>query len=180
MELKTFIAQTLEECKRRMYRTLQGLTGAELAWRPAPEANSMGFMLWHVARVEDRWLHRFAQDTTEIWQRDGWCQRCNLPAGDTGVGYTMAQIAQFAVPAVSDLQAYFDAVRQATLDYLEALDVAQLDVHPGRIPFPEVSGGRGLPPDFTISRMFRQLIGEENQHLGQMAYVRGLQRGLDQ
>jgi hypothetical protein len=27
--------------------------------------------------------------------------------------------------------------------------------------------------------MFRQLIGEENQHLGHVAYLRGLQRGLD-
>ena len=48
-----------------------------------------------------------------------------------------------------------------------------------RIPFPEVSGGRPLPDDFTIGRMFRQLIGEENQHFGQIAYLRGLQRGLD-
>ena len=42
-----------------------------------------------------------------------------------------------------------------------------------------VSGGRPLPDDFTIGRMFRQLIGEENQHFGQIAYLRGLQRGLD-
>ena len=33
MELKTFLEQTLDECKRRLYRTLQGLTPAELAWR---------------------------------------------------------------------------------------------------------------------------------------------------
>lgn len=136
-------------------------------------------MVWHVARVEDRWLHRFAQDTTEIWQRDRWYQRCRLPESDTGVGYTVAQIEQFAVPALSDLQAYFDAVRQATVAYLQAVDPAELEVHPGRMPFPEVSGGRGLPADFTIGRMFRQLVGEENQHLGQIAYLRGLQRGLD-
>ena len=60
MELKTFLEQTLDECKRRLYRTLQGLTPAELAWRPGAEANSICFMVWHVARVEDRWLHRFA------------------------------------------------------------------------------------------------------------------------
>jgi hypothetical protein len=69
-------------------------------------------------------------------------------------------------------------VRQETLTYLQGLDDSTLDVHPGRIAFPEVST-RPLPDDFTIARMFRQLIGEENQHLGQMAYVRGLQRGLD-
>ena len=38
---------------------------------------------------------------------------------------------------------------------------------------------RPLPDDFTLSRMFRQLIGEENQHFGQMPICAGLQRGLD-
>lgn len=179
MELQLFIEQTLEECKRRLYRTVQGLTAAEIARRPGPEANSIGFMLWHVARVEDRWLHRFALDGTEVWLRDGWHSRCGLPAGDTGVGYSAAQVAGFVVPPVELLQGYFDAVRQETLAYVRGVTAAELDVHPRRIPFPEVSGGRGLPDDFTIARMFRQLIGEENQHFGQIAYVRGLQRGLD-
>jgi uncharacterized damage-inducible protein DinB len=179
MDLTTFIAQTLEECKRRLYRTLQGLTPAELAWRPGPEANPINFMVWHIARVEDRWLHRFAQDTMEIWERDGWYQRCGLPEHDTGVGYTAGQVASFPQPDLRDLQSYFDAVRQETLTYLRGVDARDLDVHPQRIPFPEVSGDRPLPDDFTIGRMFRQLIGEENQHLGQIAYLRGLQRGLD-
>jgi uncharacterized damage-inducible protein DinB len=179
MDLKTFVEQTLEECKRRLYRTLQGLTAAEMVWRPGPEANSIGFIVWHVARVEDRWLQRFAQDDTEVWRRDGWYQRCGLPEGDTGVGYNAEQVANFPMPAVEELQGYFDAVRRETLAYLQRIDAGELDVHPKRIPFPEVSGGRGLPDDFTIGRMFRQLIGEENQHLGQVAYLRGLQRGLD-
>jgi hypothetical protein len=179
MDLQTFIAQTLDECKRRLYRTLQGLTPAELAWRPGSEANSLSFMVWHVARVEDRWLHRFAQDTTEVWQRDGWYQRCGLPENDTGVGYTAEQVARFPNPDITELEGYFDAVRQETLTYLRGVALSTLDVHPQRIPFPEVGGGRPLPDDFTIARMFRQLIGEENQHFGQIAYLRGLQRGLD-
>ncbi len=180
MDLIPFIEQTLDECKRRLYRTLQGLTPAEVAWRPGPEANSIGFMVWHVARVEDRWLHRFAYDTAEVWQRDGWYQRCGLPEHDTGVGYTAVQVTSFPHPDLATLQAYFDAVRHALVTYVRSLDTSALDVHPQRIPFPEVSGGRPLPADFTIGRMFRQLIGEENQHFGQIAYLRGLQRGLDQ
>lgn len=174
-----FIEQTLDECKRRLYRTLQGLTAEELHWRPGAEANSISFMVWHVARVEDRWLHRFAQDVPEVWQRDGWYQRCGLPEQDTGVTYTAAQLAAFPAVDLPQLQAYFDAVRQETLAYLHGIAASELDVHPQRMPFPEVSS-RPLPDDFTIGRMFRQLIGEENQHFGQIAYLRGLQRGLDQ
>lgn len=176
MDLKTFIADTLEECKRRLYRTLRGLTPEELAWRPGAEANSIGFLVWHIARVEDRWLARFPQAGTEVWIRDGWAQRCGLPDGDTGVGYTAEQVTHFRMPPLAEVQAYFDAVRQETLAYLQCLDASDLEVAPKRSPFAEVGV---LPDDFTIGRMFRQLIGEENQHLGHVAYLRGLQRGLD-
>jgi hypothetical protein len=40
------------------------------------------FMVWHVARVEDRWLHRFAQIPRRSGN-DGWYQRCGLPEHDT-------------------------------------------------------------------------------------------------
>ena len=178
MDRKTFIEQTIDECKRRMARTVRDLTPAELAWRPNAEANSIGFMLWHVARVEDRWLQRFAQDSTELWRREGWAQRMELPAEATGVNYTVEQLAVFVMPPLELVQNYYDAVRAATLSYIHSIADSALDVHPGRIPFPEVSP-RPLPDDFTIARMFRQLLGEMYQHLGQIAYVRGLQRGLE-
>lgn len=178
MDRKIFIEQTIDECKRRIARTVRDLTPAELAWRPHTEANSIGFMLWHVARVEDRWLHCFAQDSTELWRREGWAQRLGLPEDATGVNYTAQQLTAFPVPPLALLQSYYDAVRTATLAYLRSVTAEAFDAHPGRIPFPEVSP-RPLPDDFTIARMFRQLIGEMNQHLGQIAYVRGLQRGLD-
>jgi uncharacterized damage-inducible protein DinB len=177
MTIMAFIEQTLEESKRRLYRTLRDLRPAELTWQPGPEANPIGFLVWHMARVEDRWLARFAHGNhTELWIRDGWAQRLGLPESDTGVGYTAEQVAVFAMPPLDQVQAYFDAVRQHLLAYLRQLEPGDLEVAPGRSPFPEIGS---LPADFTIGRMFRQLIGEDNQHLGQVSYIRGLQRGLD-
>ena len=57
------------------------------------------------------------------------------------------------------------------MDYLGGLAPSDFDLRPGRRPFPD-AGDFGQ--DFTIGRMYRQLIGEANQHLGQMGYVRGL------
>ncbi len=178
MAVTTFIEALLEESKRRLYRTLRDLSPEELLWRPGPEANSIGFMVWHIARVEDRWLARFGlENGTERWIRDGWASRCGLPEEHTGVGFTLEQVAHFKMPPLADVLAYFDVVREDMLIYLRSLNDDDLEVAPGRVPFPEVGT---LPPDFTIGRMFRQLIGEYNQHLGQIGYVRGLQRGLDQ
>ena len=177
MNVPTFIEEMLEESKRRLYRTLRDLTAEELDWQPRPDANSIGFLVWHIARVEDRWLARFAQDNApELWLRDGWARTCELPEADTGVGYTAEQLAGFVMPPLEKVQAYFDAVRQEMRAYLRQLTPDDFDRAPGRSPFPEVGS---LPADFTIGRMFRQLIGEYNQHLGQVGYLRGLQRGLN-
>ena len=177
MDIITFIEDNLEESKRRLYRALRGLSVDELCWRPQPDANPIGFIVWHIARVEDRWLARFAQENApELWVRDGWVRKWNHLEGDTGVGYTTEQVDAFTLPPLEEVQTYFDAVRQEMLTYLRQLTPADLDVAPGRSPFPEVGT---LPDDFTIGRMFRQLIGEYNQHLGQVGYLRGLQRGLD-
>ncbi len=55
---------------------------------------------------------------------------------------------------------------------------ADLDRVPGRSPFPG-SASSSRFADFTIARMFRQLIGAEHQHLGHVNYIRGVQRGVD-
>lgn len=180
MTVTTFIEDLLEESKRRLYRMLRDLTPEELAWRPGADANSIGFIIWHIARVEDRWLAGFAAtNVSERWIRDAWAERFGLPEGGTGVGFTREQLDDFDehMPPIAEVLAYFDAVREDMLVYLRGLNDADLDATPGRTPFPEVGT---LPPDFTIGRMFRQLIGEYNQHLGQVGYLRGLQRGLNQ
>ncbi len=77
-----------------------------------------------------------------------------------------------------DLRGYFDAVRKSTLACLRDMTEGDLDLVPGRSPFPG-SPSSSRFKEFTVARMFRQLIGEEYQHLGHVAYVRGLQKGLN-
>lgn len=70
----------------------------------------------------------------------------------------------------ADLMAYYAVVRQETLQYLEGLTAADL----ARRPDPE------RRPAYTIGKMWSHLMVEESQHTGQVAYLRGLQRGLSQ
>ena len=55
-------------------------------------------------------------------------------------------------------------IRMAMEEYHDDLDHA-----PGRV----------YRPEYTIGRMFSHLVVELAQHTGQVAYLRGLQRGLD-
>jgi len=70
---------------------------------------------------------------------------------------------------MADCLAYYKAVRCATLRYLDGLTLADV----ARCPQPE------RRPGSTIGGMLSHLIVEGSQHLGQVAYRRGLQRGRE-
>lgn len=89
------------------------------------------------------------------------------PVEDDGFGYTVEQVATLPRFDIVDCLAYYEAVRHATLRYLDALTPEDLAHCPDCV----------RRPGYTIGRMLSHLIVEGSQHLGQVAYLRGLQRG---
>ena len=150
-------------------KALTGFTATERRFQPHAHANHIDFLVWHMARDEDGEVQVFAQRTTSIWQRDAWYQKLGLPLEDDGFGYTVEQVVTLPRFDLADCLAYYEAVRRATLRYLEGLTPADWE----RCPDPVQR------PGWTISRMLSHLIVEGSQHLGQVAYLRGLQRGLE-
>jgi hypothetical protein len=178
MELKDFVERALDALQQHYYSAVQGLTAQELSWQPGPNANSIGFIFWHITRVEDRLVVHFAQGKSEVWIRDGWHLRWGIPAETTGLEYPPEQVASFPVPALNEMQMYFEAVRQETRTYLQTIDTLDFEDCPPRTPYPESSRAVAFFRNFTVAHAFCQLIGEANQHLGQVAYIRGLQKHL--
>ena len=88
---------------------------------------------------------------------------------DDGFGYTAYQVTNLPRFALDDLMAYYDSAGRETFGFLDSLSAEDLD----RCPQPE------RRPDYSIGRMFSHMIVEEAQHTGQVAYLRGLQRGLN-
>ena len=166
---KEIVRMGLTEYWDGLRKALTGLTAAERRFQPHAHANHIDFIVWHMARDEDGEMHAFAQRTSTLWQRHAWYQKLGLPVEDDGFGYTGEQVATFPLFDIADCLAYYEAVRRATLRYLDALTPADL----ARCPDPTQR------PGFTIGRMFSHLIVEGSQHLGQVAYLRGLQRGLE-
>jgi hypothetical protein len=66
MELKDFVERALDALQQQYYRVLKGITSSELTWQPFPNTNSIGFIFWHVTRVEDRLIVHFAQGKPEV------------------------------------------------------------------------------------------------------------------
>ena len=165
MTLNEFIEDAFRHEKEFLMEAVNDLTPAELAWRAGPEANPIGWILWHMLRVEDMWFQFFIQRKPEIWERDGWNDKFGLPTRDNGFGHTMEQVADFPALDRDELVRYGDAVRGETLEYLKDLAPEDFNVVP-----------REQRPEMSVGAIFRQVVGELFQHQGHISYLKGLQR----
>ena len=165
MTLNEFIEDAFNVEQEYLMDALGDLTPEEMMWRAGPEANSIGWILWHMTRVEDMWFQFFIRRETEIWARDGWDEKFGLPARDNGFGHTLEQVAEFPAYNLADMLKYGTEVRAATLKYLKTVTAEQMEVVP-----------REARQEMSIGRIFRQVVGEMYQHQGHIAYLKGLSR----
>ena len=141
-----------------------GLTERDATFRPTPQANSIAWLLWHSARVQDAQVADIA-GVEQVWTSDGWVDRfgLDLPRGDTGYGHSADDVGKVRAPAQL-LADYYRAVHAMTLDYVVTVDADEL----GR-----VVDTRWDPP-VTASVRLVSILDDCAQHLGQAAYVKGI------
>jgi hypothetical protein len=141
-----------------------GLTDEVSFYRPTPEANSIAWLLWHSARVQDAQLCDIA-GVEQVWLRDGWVDRfaLDLPREAHGYGHTPEDVAKVKAPA-SLLAGYYRAVHHITLEYVASVTPEDLAVIVDR---------RWTPP-VTASARLVSIIDDCAQHLGQADYLRGI------
>lgn len=168
MELKNHIRIELDGLKKTLTKGLDTLTQQELMWRPACGCNSMGLLLFHIARSEDTFIHTRLQGKTQIWESGKWYNKLNMAESELGSHYTIDQVNAFSVPNLKDLLDYYDAVRAQTLYYLNSLtpEVFEKVV---KLQFGE----------FTVAGIFALIVRHTAQHLGEISYLRGMLRGMD-
>jgi hypothetical protein len=141
-----------------------GLTDGEASYRPSPNANSIAWLIWHSARVQDIQLAPIA-GIEQVWLSDGWVDRfgLDLPREDTGYGHSPEDVAKVQVSG--DLLAgYYHAVHEATLEFVARVTAEDL----ARVV------DRNWDPPVTASARLVSIIDDCAQHLGQAAYVRGI------
>ena len=165
MNLNEFIEDALNKEQEFLMEAVGGLTPQDLAWRAGPEANPIGWILWHMFRVEDMWIQFFIQKQHEIWERDGWHQKFGLPTRDNGFDHTQEQVAGFPALDLPELLKYGQAVRAQTLEYLGSLGPEDYNLVP-----------RERRPEMSVGAIFRQIVGEFYQHQGHISYLKGLIR----
>lgn len=168
MEIKDYIKTELDGLKRNSTRTLNTLTQQELNWRPACGCNSMGLILFHVARSEDSFVQTRLQGKPQIWESGKWYNKLNMAESEIGSHYTIDQVNAFTAPNLKDLLGYYEAVRAKTLDYLNNLTPEMFE-RIVKLPFGE----------FSVAGIFSLIVTHAAEHTGEISYLRGLLRGMD-
>jgi uncharacterized damage-inducible protein DinB len=146
------------------HRVLGDIDDEVLAWRPGPDANSIGWLVWHLLRVQDDHVAEVA-GTAQVWASQGYAGRAGLPYADEATGYAQSseEVGAFATSA-GLLREYADAVTDATLAFVAGISAEALD----RVV------DESWDPPVTLGVRLVSVVGDDLQHLGQAAYVKGL------
>jgi uncharacterized damage-inducible protein DinB len=169
MDIKQFITKQWEVSDKWRDMALKDLTPQELAWRPSSGCNCIGKVLFHMVRMEDSYLHNMAFGIEETWHKGKWYRKLNMAESDTGEYYTVEKVNTFVVPPITDLMAYYAAVRAETLAVLGKMAEKDFD---RKVSTPRTAEG-------TVGSVFGSIIGHTFEHTGEIFYLRGLQRGMD-
>lgn len=141
------------------------LDADQLATAPAPGANTVGWLVWHLARVQDSHVADLVEED-QIWVAGGWAARIGLgpdPA-DTGYGHDEVAVAGVRPDGPEALTGYYGAVHDRTVAYVRGLSADDLD----RVV------DEGWDPPVTLGVRLVSVAEDDLQHAGQAAYARGL------
>ena len=165
METRDVLANAFSRIKEEAHRAAGGLSAAGLNYRPDPDANSIGWLIWHLARVQDDHVSHLA-DREQAYVTGRWAERLGLRPDerDLGYGHTSQQVAAVTFEEPTMLLAYYDAVHERSLEYVASIDAADLD---------RIVDERWDPPVSAGVRVV-SVIDDCVQHAGQALYVRGM------
>jgi hypothetical protein len=103
------------------------LSEAQLRGRSHPAVNTVAWLLWHSARIEDVGVNRFLSDRPQALD-EGWLGRLKVPRRDVGTGMSDAEVDELSLRIdLEALRGYWEAVTTRTLAVVETLKSTDLE-----------------------------------------------------
>ncbi|WP_328392559.1 mycothiol transferase [Nocardia sp. NBC_00416] len=170
MHSADILTDAFDRIRAVVHESVDGLGEDALNHRLDPAANSIAWLVWHLTRVQDEHVAELAA-TDSLWTGRGWYERFDLPVHRhaTGYGDTPAEVALVRAPAEL-LTGYHDAVHAHTVGFVGALTDQDLST----------VVDTDWDPPVTMGVRLVSVIGDDLQHVGQAAFIRGLlSRSMD-
>jgi hypothetical protein len=159
------LVDAFDRVREAVQQAVSGLGPEELDARLDPDANSIAWLVWHLTRVQDDHVAD-AAGLEQVWLRDGWVSRFELPLDPRAIGYghTREEVAAVRVEDPQLLIDYAEAVHRQTVGYIKGLKDADYD----RIV------DRSWDPAVSLSVRLISVVADTLMHVGQAQYVRGI------
>ena len=144
MDALSFFLVRYADLHGRIIDDLLGrLSEEQLRRRPHPNVNTIAWLLWHTARIEDVGVNRVIADRPQVLDDEGWLGRMKIARRDVGTGMDDAEVDDLSARIdLGALRGYWDAVTRRTLAVVETLR------------------GQDLEPPVTTDRVMRVAFEE--------------------
>jgi len=164
MESRDLLLTAFDDIEGFVRSALDGIDPALLTVRLDPDANTIGWLVWHLTRVQDDHVAEVA-GTEQAYTDAGWAERFALPfePGALGYGFSSDDVGRTQITDPQLLLDYHADVHRRTAEFLRTLTADDLD---------RVVDERWDPP-VTLGVRLVSVVGDDLQHAGQAALLRG-------
>ncbi len=166
MALVEFVRTAVDAQHNHLQDDVRDLTPEQLSYRPAPEGNTIAFLLFHLVRVEDQIVSALLKQAPPIWVQEKWHEKLGFGPDVLGIGFSPDQVADLSYPLDAFLR-YAEQVWQSTDEYLGGLKDEDLAREINAPMIPEVKDVAGL--------IYGVIIAHGWWHTGEILYLKGLQ-----
>jgi uncharacterized damage-inducible protein DinB len=165
MESRELLLTAFDNIEQAVRGALEGIDPEALTARIDTDANTIAWLVWHLTRVQDDHVAEVA-GRPQAYPDAGWADRFDLPfdIGATGYGFSSADVAATRVTDPELLLGYHAEVHRRTAAFVSGLSAGDLD---------RIVDERWDPP-VTLGVRLVSVIGDDLQHAGQAALLRGV------
>ena len=165
MDVSEVLIETFDRLPELVREAVEGLTPEQLRWAPAPSANSVGWLVWHLTRIQDHHVGELLGQE-QFWIQGDWAGHFGIDAdpNDTGYAHSAEQVAAVRPDSAQVLIDYYEVVSTRTREFLLTVTPEDLD----RVV------DEWWDPPVTLGVRLVSVLNDDDQHVGQAAYVRGL------
>jgi Protein of unknown function (DUF664) len=162
METDALLTDLFERITEHVHEAVDGLDPASAATPLVPGANTIGWLVWHLTRVQDHHLAEIL-DEEQVWASGDWGPRFGVATDpdNTGYGHSEVEVLMIHPDSAASLIEYYAARMHSFLRRTTSNDLDR------------IVDDRWDPPVSLGVRLIS--IADDNiQHGGQACYVRGL------
>jgi len=106
---------------------LDGLSETQLRARPAAQTNSIAWLIWHMARIEDVTMNVLVAGQPQVLDESTWLSHLHLKRRDVGTSMNETEVADFSDQVdLLALRRYRVTVGRSTREIVTALQPAEV------------------------------------------------------